>query len=326
MIRRMLLAGLFMAAPSCAWAEPAEIRIWGTPAMQALAQDWADAYRAEHPDVTFAFGMAGSDSAIHGLVGDAADIALMGRENDVVDDNGFNRPKQYPAVRLEVATGSVSTPGKSEAIAVLVHPENPLTGLTVGQLANIIDCGDNSATLSSWRSLGLDGEWADAPIRVHAYDFATRTGRWLQDRIADSYRRMCWDRISEYANTRLLDGTVAKAADMAGRGAIGDRYALVIANAGQAFRGLKPVAVAPEWGDAVLPTRESVQARTYPLFRPVFAFVDKQPGKNLPAHVEAFLRFVLSKKGQTVVDREGDYLPLGSAVRQAQLDKLENSP
>lgn len=324
MMRRFAVLALLLAAPGALQAQEAVIRIWGTPAMLGIAQRWGAAFERTHPGVRIEYAMKGSDSAIHGLVGDAADIALMGRENDVVDDNGFARPREYPATRIEIATGSLTTPGKSDAVAVLVHADNPLASLSLGQLARILDCGDQPRPIANWGELGLTGDWAGAPIHVHSYDFATRTGSWVQDRITGKDRRMCWDRIAEHGDRRRLDGTITPAADEAGDAARGDRHALVIANSGQAHGGLRLVALS-DGGAPVLPTSATVQARTYPLTRRAYAFVDRAPGKPLAPLVRDFLRFALSAEGQALLAADAGYLPLDAATAEAQLTILESS-
>lgn len=322
-MRWLAAFALSLCLPATSLAHDSTIHIWGTPALLGVAQRWAEGFRREHPEVEFSFFMKGSDSAIHGLVGGVADIALMGRANDVVDDNGFRRPKQYPVTRIEVATGSVSTPGKSEAIAVLVHLDNPLVSLTVDQLAAVLDCGDQHEPIAVWGGLGLTGGWANAPIHVHSYDFATRTGRWIQDHVTHGDRRMCWQRITEYANQRRLDGTVAKAADRIGQGASGDRYVLVLANAAQVYRGLRLVPIINEQGRAVVPDRSSVESRAYPFVRPVYAFLDRAPGTLMAPHIAAFMKFVLGAKGQALVDEDRGYLPLERSVADDQLRRLD---
>jgi len=320
---RMLLAAALLFAPVAAQAQEQVIRIWGTPAMLGAAERWADAYEKQRPGTRFEFSMKGSDSAIHGLVGGVADIALIGRANDIVDDNGFSRPKEYHATRIEIATGAVAAPGKSDAIALLIHDDNPLTALTLDQLARIIDCGDEARPIATWGDLGLKGEWARQPIRIHSYDFATRTGVWLQNRVTGKDRRMCWDRIAEYDDARRLDGTIAAAADRAGEGGRGDRYALVIANAAQAWGGLKAVALS-DGGAAVLPTAATVADRSYPLTRRAYAFVDRAPGKPLAPHVKAFLQFALSAEGQKLLEADNGYLPLDRRIAAAQVAILES--
>jgi len=313
-----------LAAEAPAPAAP-PLRIWGTPAMLGLAERWAEAFRARHPEVRFEFRMKGSDSAIHGLTGGVADLALMGRENDEVDDNGFARPKTYPATRIEVANGSLAAVGKSPALAVLVPEGNPLRSLSVAQLGRILSCGvGGPRPIRTWGELGLKGAWAARPVRVYAPDLASRTGRWLQDQVAGKERRMCWDRIVELDDARRLDGTIENAAERVGKAARADPAALAIADAGQAFDGLRVVGLAAGAGAPPrFPTRETIAARAYPLQRAVYAFVDRKPGTPLPPVLAAFLRFVLSPEGQAQVRAEGDYIPLDAKTADAQAKIVE---
>jgi phosphate transport system substrate-binding protein len=320
---RMLLAAALLLTSVVAHAQEQVIRIWGTPALFGVAERWAEAYEQRHPGVRVEFSMKGSDSAIHGLVGGVADIALIGRANDIVDDNGFSRPKEYHATRIEIATGAVAAPGKSDAIALLVSEDNPLKAMTLDQLARVIDCGDQAKPIATWGDLGLKGEWAAKPIHIHSYDFATRTGVWLQNRVTEKDRRMCWDRITEYGDARRLDGTIAAAADRAGEGGRGDRYALVIANAAQAWGGLKTLGLS-DGGAAVQPTKATVAARSYPLTRRGYAFVDRSPGEPLAPHVLAFLQFALSPDGQALLEADNGYLPLDRPTAVAQIAILES--
>jgi phosphate transport system substrate-binding protein len=52
-------------------------------------------------------------------------------------------------------------------------------------------------------------------------------------------------------------------------------------------------------------TRETVASRAYPLSRGVYLFMDRRDARR-----GEFLRYVLSREGQSGVVREGDYLPL----------------
>jgi phosphate transport system substrate-binding protein len=68
---------------------------------------------------------------------------------------------------------------------------------------------------------------------------------------------------------------------------------------------------------------DNVQSRAYPLFDRIFAYADRTPGQPFDPKVYEFLRFVLSREGQTEVMRDGKYLPLTAQVAKAQLEKLE---
>lgn len=75
----------------------------------------------------------------------------------------------------------------------------------------------------------------------------------------------------------------------------------------------------------MLPTRVTVAARTYPLTRRAFAFVDRTPGKPLAPHVLSFLRFALSAEGQKLIAKDGGYFPLDRSTAAAQLALLEKN-
>lgn len=311
-----LLCGAVLCASAATAADP--IRIWGPPAMRGIAQRWADAYAATHPGVHFVLTMKGSDTAIPGLYGGQADIALMGRANDAVDDNGFSRPMQRRFVRIPLTSGSVATPGKSDALAILVADANPLARLSLAELDAILSCERRRghAPIRVWGDLGLTGAWAHRPIHVYAYDMAERTGLFLQQVVARDSRKMCWDRIREYADGRHIDGTLAPAAERIADAARHDPGALAIASPAYARDGLRLVPVG-EGGHAVLPSAATVIDGSYPLARRTFAFVDRQPGKPIDPRLADFLRFALSERGTALLAADEGYLPLSAAEADA---------
>ena len=90
------------------------------------------------------------------------------------------------------------------------------------------------------------------------------------------------------------------------------------------IEGLKPIAIAPRGGgEAVFPSRESFQNRSYPLTRSVYMFLNRKPGSAIDPKLKEFLSYILSREGQDIVAREGGYLPLTAAVAREQLQKLE---
>jgi len=63
--------------------------------------------------------------------------------------------------------------------------------------------------------------------------------------------------------------------------------------------------------------------RTYPLSNAVYIYVNRAPGRPIPARLREFLAYILSRQGQQDVVDDGMYLPLNpDAVRQ-QLEKLK---
>jgi phosphate transport system substrate-binding protein len=65
--------------------------------------------------------------------------------------------------------------------------------------------------------------------------------------------------------------------------------------------------------------------RSYPLSRDAYTYtyVNRAPGQPLEPRPREFLRYVLSREGQEIVAKNGNYLPLPAAFAAEQLKKLE---
>src|SRR6202011_4922872 len=106
-------------------------------------------------------------------------LAVMGRAINPFERYGiYERSWTYP-VEIEVATGSVRTPGASPAPAIFVNAGNPLKKLTMKQLDGIFGAERGggwqelswieaaarpaSENIRTWGTLGLPGAWHDKP-------------------------------------------------------------------------------------------------------------------------------------------------------------------
>ena len=159
------------------------IRSWGSEHMAGLMKRWEAGFRRHHPNAYFVDTFKGTASAQFALHVNAADLALSGREVFPYEYYGIYRRSQLYPVEIEVATGSAEVRGKSTAIGVFVHPDNPLARLTLTQLDGIygaqrtggwqkIEWVEAAArgpegNIRTWGQLGLTGEWADKPIHVY---------------------------------------------------------------------------------------------------------------------------------------------------------------
>lgn len=335
------LSIVLSAAESSALPEyrPAEqvsgvIRTWGSPHLAGLLRRWQAGFQGHHPRVAFADNLKSSAMAISGLSEWTADLALMGRQIYTFEYYGIYRRSLLLPVEIEVATGSLEVPSKSFAVSVFVHRDNPLTRLTLAQLDGIFGAQreggwqgmkwDRSVArgpegnIRTWGQLGLKGEWVDKPIRVYGppglypggYSFFQRKVLGGADTWAEG--------LMEFADRKLMMEVLSK--DPQG-----------IAYTGLCYQTPQTKALPlaeNSAGPYVLPTRESVALRTYPLARPVYLyFAPDTPGgepadPKVDPKVREFLRYILSRQGQADVAGEGDYLPLTAGVAQVQLDKL----
>ncbi len=113
--------------------------------MVNLALAWAEAYRTVKPDVDIAVTGGGSGTGIAALVNGTVDIANASRkmkkeEIEQAKQNGIE-PKEFTVA--------------IDALAVVVHPDNPVSQLTIPQLADIF-----TGRVTNWKEVG---GW-DAPI------------------------------------------------------------------------------------------------------------------------------------------------------------------
>jgi phosphate transport system substrate-binding protein len=308
------------------------IRVYGSDHMAGLMREWEAGFRKVQPDVVFEKTLKGTASAQFGLHVNQADIALSGRELFPYEYYGIYRRSQLYPVEIEVATGAFDARGKSNALGVFVHPDNPLAHLTLAQLDGIYGDQRNGGwqkiewvtavargrekNIRTWGQLGLTGEWADKPIHVYGPPGLYPGGvSYFQTRVmggADTWN----EALTEFDDRAAMLDALAH-----------DRYG--IAYAGLAYRTpqVKALALAESAaGPFVVPSRATVADRTYPLARSAYIYLapDTPTGDRAAPEpkVREFMRYVLSRQGQEAVAREGDHLPLTPAMAQEQRRKL----
>jgi phosphate transport system substrate-binding protein len=320
------LAGLLLCYAGAAFGstpyKPGEhvegtIRVWGSAQMAELAERWQKGFARFQPGVKFENHLYGAVSAIAGLYTGVADIAIS-REIWPVETLAFEQVLGYKPTSFDVATGSFDVPTKSSALHIFVHRDNPLTQLTLAQLANIF------------------GGAHDPPL--HPYGYKTDNAGALLFASLVFERNALWNsRYQGFENTpassgrsELRDREGIRRVD-AGQQILDalarDPQGIAIANIHYAGPKVKVLAIARTASSpAVAPSRESTANRTYPLTRQVYIFLNRPPHKPAPAAAEAtsreFIRYVLSREGQLDVAAEGAYLPLPDDVATRQLDSV----
>jgi phosphate transport system substrate-binding protein len=302
------------------------IRIWGDENMSAVMRSWEEGFRKTHPEINFETRLIGTATAMPALYTGFADLAVMGRESNATDNNGFLHVLYYPPLRLDLMTGSLDVPGKSHALAIFVHKDNPILRMTMAQLEAIFGCEHRRGleNIRTWRQLGLTGEWKDKPIHLYAYDAATGTGQlFLHKALADS-RKMNWEYLTEFRDARNADGSIRESGQQILEALRKDRFGLAVSCTCYATQAVRLIALAKqESGPYYLPTKENLIARKYPLTRLTYAFVNRPPGKPVDPKLKEFLRYIFSREGQEDVLRDGGYLPLSDEAVAEQLKKLD---
>lgn len=309
------------------------VRVWGTPQMKEVLESWQQEFRRHHPQVWFTNTLKGSASAQFSLHMGQADVAFSGRKLYPYEYYGIHRRSQMLTAEIEVATGSHREPGKSTALAVFVHEDNPIVSLSVEQLDGIFGAERSGGwqgmewvtavargpegNIRTWGQLGLPGEWTAAAIRPYGPPALFPGGvSFFQSRVhggADTRNEALLEFFDREEMMRALSR---------------DRNGIAYAALGHQVPGTRAVAISEAGGDAVLPDARTVVSRTYPLWRPVYAYYAPDTPVGDPAEprtspvIAEFLRFVLSKQGQRLVKPASGYLPLGGDVARRQIEKL----
>lgn len=298
------------------------LRIWGNAQLEPVVVEWTQALRRSSRDHRFAVQMKGSDVGMAGLYTGKADIALLGREATDSELKAFEWVFRYPPRRIEIGSGSLARSGQSPALAVLVHRDNPLRSIRIDQLAALLRGDAGSVGLRAWGQLGVDGDWALKPVALYASSADSGSGRFLRNRLLQGDMRLHWDALTEFPQP----ATRGSERDDRGRHIVNavarDRLGLALTDLEFVDDRVRVVAVSETSGGEPLRASErSLVDRSYPLRRPIFAYINAPPARPLDPAIQVFLQHVLDRDGQRALRRHSAYLPLdrATAVRQRQL-------
>jgi len=299
------------------------IRIWGNDRMEILMKYWQEGFRRHHPDVRFETNLIGTGTGMAGLYTSVADLALMGRASTAKEIQAFEWVFRYKPLGIEVSTGSLDVPGKTFAVSVFVHKDNPLSKLTLTQLDAIFGSEHlrGPRNIRNWGDLGLTGEWRDKAINCYGYNAETATASFFKRVVFNGSDK--WNcELKEFGDLEQPENSLhaQRVLDALAK----DRYGIAFSNLRFVNRQVKPIALAAtDDGPYYEATKGNLIQRKYPLTRAAFVYVNRAPGQPLNSKVEEFLRYILSQEGQQDVVREGDFLPLSGETVREQLRNLD---
>ena len=162
-----------------------------------------------------------------------------------------------------------------DAIIIVVHPDNPVKSITLAQLQDVY-----MGRITNWQQLGGN----DLAIMSVQRELSSGTRGVFDDLVLGNHQATA---------PKLTD--VATAGDMAATVA-GQSAAIGYVGFGNLSSSLQVLAIS-----GTIPTKESIQNASYPLFRPLSFLTGplSQPLAN------DFINFVLSPEGQSYVEKFG---------------------
>jgi phosphate transport system substrate-binding protein len=253
----------------------------GSDTMVNLALAWAEAYRKLRPDVDIAVTGGGSGTGIAALINGTVDMANASRgmkENEIADAQA----KGFDPVEHTVAI---------DAIAVITNKRNPVTHLTIDQLADIF-----TGRITNWQELGGD----DAPIILVSRETNSGTHVYFLEEVI---RKGDSENKDVFApQTLLMPSSVGITSEVQrnphaigydGLGYVDPEHETVIA-----------VAVDAD-SPYVVPTVATGADGTYPISRPLFMYTTGIPDNT----IDEYLAWIHGPEGQQIVANLG-FVPI----------------
>lgn len=202
-----------------------------------------------------------------------------------------------------------AVPVAVDAVALYVHKDNPLSGLTLDQVDAIFSStkkrGAKSA-ITQWGELGLADNWREAPIQLHGRDRRSEARATFQEHGLGG---------GEFKSGVQEHPGAASVVFNIDRNPMGIGYS----GLGLHASNVRAVPIAEKEGmPFVLPSRETVIDQTYPLRHGLYLHFDKSPKMSLPEAVQEFLTFIMSREGEETMMKAGLFpLPPTQVERRA---------
>ena len=256
----LLLAALGLTAAACAQ------KLKGSDTLLPLAQKAAENYSEKNPSAHVTVTGGGSGVGLSSLREGTTDIAMASRRIKF-DERVRMQQAGRPVEELTVAF---------DALAVIVHPSNPVSRLTREQLEGIF-----RGKITNWKQVG--GE--DRKIVVYSRETSSGTYEFFKESVLKHRNYM--PAVLSMPATGAIIQSVSQTP-----GAIG--------YVGLAYLNpeVKALAVSYDGGGSyVAPTFDNARSKSYPIVRPLYFYYTK----SNEAAVRPLVDYLTSDEGQAMV-------------------------
>jgi phosphate transport system substrate-binding protein len=252
----------------------------GSDTIVNLALAWAERYQEIQPEVRISVTGGGSGTGIASLINGTVDVANASREMkseeiESAEANGIN-PVEFVIAR--------------DAIAIIVHLDNPVNKLTLRQISDIY-----SGKINNWKEIGGEDRQI---VRLSRETNSGTHVYFLEEvvRLGEKGNKTLFSR-----DTLLLPSSEGISAEIRQ-----NPNAIGYDGLGYVTEEMKVVAVAedPE-GRYVMPSAQSVNSGNYPIARNLYMYTNGEPA----GVIEEYLNWIQSPPAQEIVTELG-FVPI----------------
>lgn len=247
------------------------ITIKGSDTMVHLMSSLTEGYMKKHPEAQLSVTGGGSGTGIAALINGTTDICASSRdmqqkEKDEALAKGINVVEKIIAY---------------DGIAIIVHPENPINELTLSQIKDIY-----TGKIKNWKELG----GPDQKISALSRESNSGTFVFFQEHVL--LKENFDPSVKLMPASSAISQSISQ--DKWSIGYLGLGYAK---NANVKIIKVKKDDKSP----AITPDHNTVLDKSYPIARPLFLIFNGEP----QGIMLNFLEFILSEKGQKIVEETG---------------------
>lgn len=256
----------------------------GSDTLVNLAQAWAEEYQKVNPKVALAVSGGGSGTGIAALINGTVDIANSSRA--IKEEEKKEAQKNNGTEVKEFIVGM-------DALAVFVHPKNPLQGLSLAEVACIYGEKGNCTLWSDIRGTVVPGCKDNKIIRVSRQS-NSGTYQYFREAILGKHQDLklgSMDLNGSKESIDLVEHTPC-AIGYSGMGYLNPRIKALCLSQDQR-------------SPCIYPTMETALTKTYPISRELYMYTNGTPSPEVKNYIE----WTQSKNAQKITMKAG-YVPM----------------
>jgi phosphate transport system substrate-binding protein len=271
------------------------IKSVGSDTLNNLMTLWAEEFKKAYPNVSIEIEGKGSSTAPPALIEGTAQLGPMSREMKGSEIDQFKARYGYEPTAVRSAV---------DALAVFVHKDNPIKGLTMDQLRLIFSVDGKDMT---WGDVGVtDAEFRDKPISLYGRNSASGTYGF--------FKEIALAKKDYKASVKEQPGSSSVV-----QGVASDKFAMGYSGIGYATADVRAVPLAAKEGQQAFEAKpENAYSGDYPLSRFLLVYINARPGEGPTPVVREFVKLIYSQQGQQVVVKDG-YFPVPATLAEEDL-------